>query len=82
MDSPGAYAALMRHDVADYKSLDSVPVKLIFMIAARDEQHTQHIKLLSQLSTRLKDEPFRNLLLDCNEQEAFYKLLVDQNGLA
>ena len=75
-------AALVRHGVTDYESLDSVPVKLIFMIAARDDQHTQHIKLLSQLSSRLKDEPFRNLLLDCNEEEAFYNLLVNQNGLA
>lgn len=75
-------AALVRHGVTDYESLDSIPVKLIFMIAARDDQHTQHIKLLSQLSSRLKDENFRNLLLGCNDQESFYNLLVNQNGLA
>jgi PTS system nitrogen regulatory IIA component len=75
-------AALVRHGVTDYESLDSIPVKLIFMIVARDDQHTQHIKLLSQLSSRLKDEAFRNLLLGCNDQESFYNLLVNQNGLA
>jgi PTS system nitrogen regulatory IIA component len=71
-------AALVRDGVSDYESLDSVPVKLIFMIAARDDQHAQHIKLLSQLSSRLKDEDLRNKLIDCHDSDAFYNLLVNQ----
>lgn len=70
-------AALVRRGVSDYESLDSIPVKLIFMIAARDDQHAQHIKLLSQLSSRLKDEPFRSQLMNCHDQESFYNLLLD-----
>lgn len=70
-------AALVRRGVSDYESLDSIPVKLIFMIAARDDQHAQHIKLLSQLSSRLKDEPFRTQLMNCHDQESFYNLLID-----
>jgi PTS system nitrogen regulatory IIA component len=73
-------AALVREGVVDYESLDSVPVKLVFMIAARDDQHTQHIKLLSQLSSRLKEEELRNLLVCCQDSDAFYNLLVNQTA--
>lgn len=69
-------AALVREGVKDYESLDSIPVKLIFMIVAREDQHAQHIKLLSQISTRLKDEEQRKLLMDCTDSKSFYLLLT------
>lgn len=67
--------ALVKNGVDDYESLDSEPVKLVFMIIARDDQHAQHLKFLSQLSTVLKDDEFRNSLLNCNDTEELYKLL-------
>ena len=67
--------ALVRDGIEDYESLDSEPVKLVFMIIARDDQHAQHLKFLSQLSTVLKDDDFRAALLNCSDAESIYKLL-------
>jgi PTS system nitrogen regulatory IIA component len=71
-------AALVREGVTDYESLDSEPVKLIFMIVARQDQHAQHIKLLSQISSRLKDEDHRKQLMKCQDSKSFYELLLEK----
>jgi PTS system nitrogen regulatory IIA component len=70
-------AALVRSGVKDYESLDSEPVKLIFMIVARQDQHAEHLKLLSQLSSRLKDKEFREKLTLCSDSKTFYELLME-----
>ncbi|MDD5599455.1 MAG: fructose PTS transporter subunit IIA [Victivallaceae bacterium] len=70
-------AALVREGVKDYESLDSEPVKLIFMIVARQDQHAEHLKLLSQLSSRLKDKEFREKLTRCSDSRTFYDFLME-----
>ena len=67
--------ALVKNGVDNYDSLDSEPVKLVFMIIAREDQHAQHLKFLSQLSTVLKDDDFRNSLINCSDNDELYKLL-------
>ncbi len=69
-------AALVRDGVDDYGSMDSEPVRLLFMIVAREDQHVQHLKLLSQISSRLKDSDYRNRLLACRNAEEFYHILT------
>ena len=70
-------AALVRSGINDYESLDSEPVKLIFMIVARQDQHAEHLKLLSQISSRLKDKAFREELAQCIDSKTFYHLLME-----
>ena len=69
-------AALVRNGVPDYESLDSQPVKLIFMIIAREDQHAQHLKLLSNISTSLKNETFRRRLLEAADAAELHRLLT------
>lgn len=73
-------AALVREGIADYESLDSRPVKIVFMIVARNDQHTQHLKLLAQISSRLKDDGFRRILIDCQDADSFYNMLTKGCG--
>ena len=73
-------AALSRGGIADYEALDSRPVKLVFMIVARQDQHAQHLKLLAQISSRLKDEVARQALTAAADAEDFYRLLTKGNG--
>ena len=68
--------ALVRDGVDDYESMDSEPVKLLFMIIAREDQHVQHLKLLSQISSRLKDEAYRQLLFSCTDAKQLYQRLT------
>ncbi len=73
-------AALVRQGVDEYESLDSKPVKLIFMIVARKDQHDQHLKLLAQISRRLKEDAFRRCLIDSADGDEFYSLLTEGRG--
>jgi PTS system nitrogen regulatory IIA component len=66
---------ICRHPLADYESLDGIPIRLIFMIAAGQNQHVQYLKLLSSLSLRLKSETLRNALMDAPDPLTFYQIL-------
>lgn len=68
-------AALCSGGLEDYESLDGHPVKILFLIAARRDQHAQHIKTLSAISGLVKDPGRLDKLLACEEADALYRLL-------
>lgn len=72
-------AALVREGVEDYESLDEEAVKLIFMIVARQDQHAEHLKILSQISNRLKNKEAREELMKCEDSNSFYQLLTESH---
>ncbi len=72
--------ALCRPPITDYDSLDGLPVQIIFMIAAGKLQHAQHLKLLSAISSKLKDKQLRDNLIEAPDAETFYNILTDTNG--
>jgi len=66
-------------DIIDFQSLDDVPVRLLFMIAAAYNQHAYYLQTLSFFSSKLKAGELRgNLLAAKNPQEA-YAMLVSQD---
>ena len=73
---PVMCAGLCRNPITDYQSLDGIPVHLIFMIAAGQNQHAEHLKLLSSLSLKLKCEELRNELISAPDTITFYRALV------
>ena len=58
-------AALVRGGVADYGSPDAVPVRLVVMIVARIDQHELYLRVLSRLSSLLKEDGFRERVFGC-----------------
>ena len=70
---------LCRPPITDYESLDGQPVHLIFMIAAGKDQHIKHIKLLSSISSTLKDKQIREALITASNATTFYNL-TKMNG--
>jgi len=75
---PVISAGICRNPIVDYQSLDGVPVHLIFMIAAGQDQHTEHLRLLSSLSLKLKCEKLRNALITAPDELTFHRILVGQ----
>ena len=75
---PVMCAGLCRNPITDYQSLDGIPVHLIFMIAAGQNQHAEHLKLLSFLSLKLKCEKLRNALISVPDTLTFYRTLVER----
>jgi len=62
---------IAREPLVDYASLDHVPVQIVCMVAASSSQHPQYIRLLSAISSRLKDESIRSAMISApNAAEA------------
>ncbi|MDD2478932.1 MAG: PTS sugar transporter subunit IIA [Victivallaceae bacterium] len=66
---------LVKNGIPDYESMDAKSVKIIFMIAARENQHALYLKLLSQISSFLKIEKNRTILKECCCPEDLYHKL-------
>jgi PTS system nitrogen regulatory IIA component len=73
-------AGVSTRDIRDYESLDGKPVRLILMIAARPDQHAAYLRLLAQVSSRLKNDSLRGRLLTCRDSVSFYDSLVAPSG--
>lgn len=69
-------AAVSRHDIDDYESMDDQPVRIVFLIVAGTLHHTEYLRLLSDLTARLKDAELRQELLDTTEPESFLSALA------
>lgn len=65
-------------DIIDFQSLDDVPVRLLFMIAAAYNQHAYYLQTLSFFSARIKSGELRSALLATTTPQAAYELLVRQ----
>jgi mannitol/fructose-specific phosphotransferase system IIA component (Ntr-type) len=73
-----AAAALIRNGVPDYSSVDSRLVHLVVMVVARADRHELYLRVLSKLSTSLKDEAFRNQVFNATSGEELYRLLSEK----
>lgn len=65
-----------RKPITDYESLDGRPVHIIAMIAAGQNQHAEHIRLLSHISARLKDPETRQALINAQDADEIYRILT------
>jgi PTS system nitrogen regulatory IIA component len=68
--------AVNKTGIMDYQSLDNVPVRIVFMVAAAYNQHSDYLKLLASISTLLKDESFREKLLAAEDTKQIYTMLT------
>jgi PTS system nitrogen regulatory IIA component len=66
-------------DIIDFQSLDDVPVRLLFMIAAAYNQHAYYLQTLSFFSSKLKNNELRGALLAAKSTQDVYALLVSQD---
>jgi PTS system nitrogen regulatory IIA component len=65
-----------KQDLEDYASLDERPVRIICMLAARENQHAQYLKALAAISSLMKDATVREALLAATDAAAVYSLLT------
>jgi PTS system nitrogen regulatory IIA component len=66
-------------DIIDFQSLDDVPVRLLFMIAAAYNQHAYYLQTLSFFSSKLKNNELRSALMASKTPQEVYSLLVSQD---
>lgn len=53
----------------EWDSLDSAPVRIVFMIGGPDDKQTEYLQILSGLTFALKDESRRKKMLQLSYQE-------------
>ena len=61
--------------IEDYESLDGKPVRMIFMVAAGKDQHTEHIQAIAAISSKLKDDDLRKSILEAKNNTTVFNLL-------
>lgn len=62
----------------DWNSHDGQPVKLIFMVAAPDEEQGEgHLEIMQMISQKLRDESFKQKLLTVKTNEEAMQLLKE-----
>lgn len=71
---------IARKPLADYESLDKVPVQIVCMVATGSSQHPQYIRALSAISSRLKDESVREALITAPHVQAACELFIGGEG--
>ncbi len=63
-------------DIIDFQTLDDIPVRLLFMIAAAYNQHAYYLQTFSYFSAKLKNKELRSALLVAKSPQEAYDLLV------
>lgn len=67
---------ISKTDIIDYQSIDDIPVRLLFMIAASFNQHNYYLQTLSFFSAKLKKQDLRDALLNSSSSMEAYELLT------
>ena len=79
MDNLVMAMGVARNPIRDYETLDDEPVRIICMIAARSDQHAKHIKALSAISRRLRDDDFRNRILLAADPAEVHAMMCEED---
>jgi len=67
---------ISRTEIIGFHPLDDEPVRLVFMIAAAQNQHAYYLQTLSWFSARLKNKELRDSLLQAQTPQEVYNLLT------
>lgn len=76
--SKAGLSSMVVKNGVDYDSLDGMPAKLFFMIAAPEAADNLHLEVLSRLSTILMDESFREKLINAKDKDEFLRLIDEK----
>ncbi len=67
--------AIHKDDGVDWNSLDKSLVKVVFLIGGPSNKQTEYLKLLSRLTSAVKNEDLRQKLTSAKSPEEFIQLL-------
>lgn len=70
---------ISKTDIIDFQTIDDVPVRLLFMIAAAYNQHAYYLQTLSFFSSKLKSQELRDSLLSVQNATDAYALLIRED---
>ena len=70
-------AGISKRDILDFDAVDGNPVRLVFMIAAANNQHDYYLQTISHFSAKLRNEELKSSLLNSTDPMEIYALLCE-----
>jgi PTS system nitrogen regulatory IIA component len=64
----------------DFESMDNRPTYLFFLLITPENSTGPHLKLLARISKILKSEPFRDQLMNANNQDEIFEIIKDADN--
>jgi PTS system nitrogen regulatory IIA component len=64
----------------DFNSLDGKPTHLFFLLVAPEDSAGAHLKALARISRLLKDEAFRNRLMQAEDAASLYRVIREEDA--
>jgi len=63
----------------DFESLDGKPTHIFFLLVTPENSTGLHLKLLARISRILKNEPFKNRLLNASDSDEIFGIIKDED---
>ena len=63
----------------DFEAVDNQPVHLFFLLLAPENSAGEHLKALARISRLLKDNHFRQRLLEAKDKKEIYEIIVEED---
>jgi PTS system nitrogen regulatory IIA component len=63
----------------DFESIDGQPTHIFFLLVTPENSTGLHLKLLARISRILKNEPFRNRLLNAASAEEILRIIKEED---
>ncbi len=73
--------AINKNAITDYISLDEIPVKIVVLIVAVRNQHSQYIKVLSKIAKLMKNPEIREQLTQTENAEQVFEIFQKGENL-
>jgi PTS system nitrogen regulatory IIA component len=80
IEEPITAVGVSHEGIKDYESLDDQLIRVIVMIVAGKEQHKRYIKLLAEITSKLKSDDVLKKLLKAENSEEIYRILLGQEN--
>lgn len=66
-------------DGIDFDSMDGKPVHIFFLLMAPENSAGQHLKALARISRMLKDDSFKDDLINATSVESLYRIIIEKD---
>lgn len=63
----------------DFESLDGAPTRIFFLLVTPENSTGLHLKMLARISRVLKNEPFRERLLQAGDSDEIYRIIKEED---
>jgi PTS system nitrogen regulatory IIA component len=63
----------------DFESLDGEPTRIFFLLVTPENSTGLHLKLLARISRILKNEPFKERLLQATDSSEIYTIIKEED---